>query len=123
MKIRTASGIVSATCRAPWTSISRTTGRAGLGAALELRAQRPVAPARVAGVLDERALLHQPLELRVVEEVVVDAVLLAGPRLARRRGHDELELRAALAQRPDQRALADARRAGDDEHARHRAAE
>ena len=55
MKICTASGIVSRTWRAPWTSISSTTGTPAVGAALELGAQRAVAAAGVLGVLDEVA--------------------------------------------------------------------
>ena len=54
MKIRTASGIVSATWRAPWTSISSTTGAPAREPLLEVGAQRAVAAARVVGVLDER---------------------------------------------------------------------
>ena len=50
-----ASGIASRTWRAPWTSISSSTGRAAGAALLELLAQRAVAAAGVAGVLDEVA--------------------------------------------------------------------
>ena len=64
MKIWTASGIASRTWRAPWTSISSTTGVPAGGAPLELGAQRPVAAAGVAGVLDELARGDAPLELR-----------------------------------------------------------
>ena len=65
---------------------------AGGGAALELRAQRPVAAAGVLGVLDERALGDEPIEVGVAQEVVVDAVLLARPRRARRRRDAQPEL-------------------------------
>ena len=81
MKIRTASGIVSAIWRAPWTSISSTTGAPVARALVELGAQRPVPAAGVARVLDER---RRPATRRsnsvVGEEVVVDAVLLPRPR-------------------------------------------
>ena len=59
MKTCSASGSASRTWRAPWTSISSTTGCRRGGAALELLAQRPVAAARVLGVLDERALARR----------------------------------------------------------------
>ena len=86
MKICTASGIASRTWRAPCTSISSTTGRPAGGAALELGAQRAVAAARVR----RRARRTRPastrrVELRVAEEVVVDAVGLARARRARGR--------------------------------------
>ena len=75
MKICTASGIVSRTWRAPWTSISSTTGRPPGEPPLELGAQRAVAPARVARrARRTRPASHAALELLVVEEVVVDAV-------------------------------------------------
>src|SRR5689334_18453780 len=96
-------------------------GMPGLGTALELAVQGAVTTARVDRVLDELAGLDAALEVRVVEEVVVDTVLLAGARRARRGRDAELEFRHALAQGADQRALADARRTRDDEDARHRA--
>src|SRR5215210_635761 len=92
---------------------------AGAQPPLELGTQRAVPAAGVGGVLDELARVDAALEIRVVEEVVVDAVLLARPRAARGRRDAEAELRHALAQRPDQGALADARGTGDDEDARH----
>ena len=55
MNTWTASGIAARTWRAPWTSISSTTGTPARDAALELGAQRPVAAAGVVGVLDEVA--------------------------------------------------------------------
>jgi hypothetical protein len=70
-------------------------------------------------VLDELAGLHAPVELGVVEEVVVDAVLLTRPRGARGRGHRQLEAGHPVEQRADERSLADPRRAGDDEDPRH----
>ena len=63
MKTCSAPGSASRIWRAPWTSISSTTGSPGGGAALELAAQRPVAAAGVLGVLDERALAQQRIEL------------------------------------------------------------
>ena len=52
--------------------------RRALGRALvQLRAQRSVAASGVLGVLEEVALEHAAVELDVVEEVVVGAVLLA----------------------------------------------
>src|SRR5215218_7935475 len=63
---------------------------------LELVAEGSVAPAGVAGVLDEVAAVHARLELVVGEEVVVDAVLLPRPGSARRRRNGELELGHAL---------------------------
>ena len=70
-------------------------------------------------MLDELAGVHAARELRVVEEVVVDAVALAGARRARRGRDAQLERGQPLAQRPDQRPLAHPRRAGDDEDLRH----
>jgi len=55
------------------------------------------------------------LELVVGEEVVVDLVPLARPRSARGGGDGQLQLPHALEQRANQRALAHAGRAGDDE--------
>src|SRR4051794_5121784 len=45
------------------------------GPPVELRAQRAVAAAGVLGVLDELAARNEPIEVRVAEEVVVDAWL------------------------------------------------
>ncbi len=53
MKTWTASGTDRRTWRAPWTSISSTTGAPARTSLLELRAQRPVAATGVVGVLDE----------------------------------------------------------------------
>ena len=66
-------------------------------------------------MLEEVALDHPAVELDVVEEVVVHAVLLARARRARGRGDGELELGHALEQRADERALADPGGAGDHE--------
>ena len=63
MNTATASGIASRTWRAPWTSISSTTGTPPREPALELRAQRPVAVARVGRVLEEVAGGDAALEL------------------------------------------------------------
>jgi hypothetical protein len=71
-------------------------------------------------VLDEVAGGDVALELLGRHEVVVDVLRLAGARQPRRRRDRQLQLGHALAQRADQRALADARRAGDDDRARHR---
>jgi hypothetical protein len=86
--------------------------------AVELLLQRPVALAGVLGPLDELARRDAPLELLVGEEPVVLALGLAGPRVARGGRDAERELGDALAQQPDQRALADAGGPGDDEDAR-----
>ena len=81
---------------------------AGSRAPLQLGAQRAVAATGVGGVLDERARLDLAVELLVAEEVVVDAVDLARPRLARRRRDGQLQLGDAREQAADQRPLADA---------------
>ena len=73
--------------------------RAAGAALLELVAQRSVAAAGVAGVLDEVARVRRVLELVVGEEVVVDAVGLPGARRRVVAETDELELGHALAQR------------------------
>jgi hypothetical protein len=67
-------------------------------------------------VLDEVARVEPLPELRLRQEVVIDPVLLAGPRRAGGGGDRQLESRNALAQRSDERALAYARRAGYDEN-------
>ena len=56
------------------------------------------------------------IEVGFGQEMVGDAVLLAGPRRARRRRHRQPELGVALAQRRDQRALADPGGPGDHEY-------
>ena len=105
MNTATASGIASRTWRAPWTSISSTTG----------------APARTRRSSSERSVPYRlpeyvacstkspaptcSLELLGRQEVVVDAVVLARPRLARRGRDRQLELGDALEQTSDQRAL------------------
>ena len=91
-----------------------------VGDALHLGAQRPVALAGdVLDVLEEGALLDLGDELALAEEVVLDAVRLAGPPRARRRRDRDLEDGHPLDERLDQRSLAGAGRAGDDEHGRH----
>src|SRR5690606_38383456 len=86
---------------------------------LDRRPARAVAVAAVAGVLEEGALLDQRLELALGDEVVVDAVLLAGPRRARRVGDREHHPRIAGDERPAHRRLAGARgRRHDDGKAR-----
>ena len=79
MNTWSASGIASRTCRAPWTSISRTTGSPRRSRPSSSAAQGPVAPSRVGGVLDELAVGDALLELVGAEEVVVDALRLPGP--------------------------------------------
>src|SRR5205085_9165272 len=82
-------------------------------------AKRPILVPRVAGVLDELARGHPAVELLLVEEVVVDAVALAGPRGARGGRHRQLQPGDALHQSADERALADPRGAGDHEDVPH----
>jgi hypothetical protein len=86
--------------------------------ALELVAQRPVALARVLRPLDELAGGDPPVELLLGQEPVVLALGLARARVARRGRDAQRQLGDPLAQQPDQRALADAGRPGDDEDAR-----
>src|SRR6185503_6482097 len=82
--------------------------------------RRAVAVAVHVGVLEELAALLHGEESRVVDEVVVDAVLLAFPRRAGGIGDRELECRVVVHHRVDQRRLARPRRRGDDEeHAAH----
>src|SRR6202011_1436166 len=78
-----------------------------------------VAMARVGRPFDEVAGGHAPVELLIGQEVVGAAVDLAGPRLARRRRHRQLQLGDPLHEAPDERALADPRGAGDHEHPAH----
>ena len=66
-------------------------------------------------VLEELAGVEPPVELRLGDEVVVDAVDLARPPRARRRRHRQLELGNVPEQPLDQSPLAGARLAGDDE--------
>jgi hypothetical protein len=68
-------------------------------------------------VLEEVAAGQPLLELLEREEVVVAPVDLARPRLARRGRDRQLEAGQPLAQPPDERALAYARRSGYDEQA------
>ena len=66
-------------------------------------------------VLEEIAVLEAPVELLVTDEVVVDALDLAGAAGSRRRRDCKLEL-GKEGQKPlDQRAFAGTRLAGDDE--------
>lgn len=70
------------------------------------------------GVLDEAALLDEGLELLGGHKEVVDAVLLAGARLARRVRHGQREGVGVRREEPVvERALAHARRARDDQRA------
>ena len=69
-------------------------------------------------VLDEGVLGQRGLEGLFRDEVVVLAIDLAGAGAARRVGHREAEGVGERRQQPrDQRALSDARRAGDDDGA------
>src|SRR5205814_2117428 len=69
----------------------------------------------IAGVLEEVSLDDAAIELGVIEEVIVHAVLLPRARVARGGGDGQLELGHALEQRADERSLADPGGAGDDE--------
>src|SRR5438874_675865 len=60
------------------------------------------------------ALAHRP-EAALVDEVVVDAILLARPRPARGVGHRDLERRVVAHHRVDERGLPGAGRSGNDE--------
>ena len=66
-------------------------------------------------MLEEVPLDDAAIELRVVEEVVVHAVLLPRPRIAGGGGDGELELGHALEQVANERSLADPGGAGDHE--------
>jgi hypothetical protein len=69
-------------------------------------------------VLEELAAVDGVEELLVAEEPVFAPVLLPATLFARRRGHRRLDLRHALDQLVNQRALAGARRARHHEHRR-----
>ena len=71
-------------------------------------------------MLDEVAAGDMGLELLGGQEVVVDAVALAGPRPAGGRRDRQLEAGDALEQPTDQRALPHAGRTGDHEDLAHR---
>ena len=66
-------------------------------------------------VLEEVSLDDATIELGVIEEVVVHAVLLPRPRLAGGGGDGELQLGHALEQVANERSLADPGGAGDHE--------
>lgn len=79
---------------------------------------RAVAVAAELGVLDEAVGGDEVLELGHLHVEVVDAVGLAGPRAPRGVRHGQGEgVGVRVEQAPDQRALADARGARDDERA------
>ena len=83
---------------------------------VDLGAQRPVPPARdVLDPFEEPAVGDAARELVLFEEPVLAAVLLAGAEGPGRRRDRDLELRDALDERADQRPLAGAGRAGNDE--------
>jgi len=69
------------------------------------------------GALEELATSLHREELGVGDEVVIDAVLFAGARLARGVGDGKLQARVGLHQRLDERGLARARRRRDHEQA------
>jgi hypothetical protein len=69
----------------------------------------------LARALEEVTLRETPVELLVGNEVVVDAVDLAGPSSARRRGDRKRELGKEVEDPLDQGALAGTRLTRDDE--------
>jgi len=71
-------------------------------------------------VLEEGPLGDAPLELVGRQEVVVDAVELAGAPASRRRGDGDLEVRKAGKDALDERPLPRARWSRDDDDARAR---
>src|SRR5581483_5285411 len=88
---------------------------------LELRAKRPVAMAgHELDVLQKLAARDTLEEVLVAQEPVVTPVRLPAPALAGRGRHGHLDLGHALEELVDERSLAGARRARDDEHRRHR---
>ena len=90
------------------------------GDPLDLRPQRAVPLARdVLDVLEELAGLDARAELVLVEEPVLAPVLLPGALRPRRRRDRDLELGSRSTSAADQRALAGAGRAGDDEDGVH----
>jgi hypothetical protein len=68
-------------------------------------------------VLEEGPLGDAPLELLGRQEVVLDAVALAGPPPSRRRGDGDLEIRKAGKDALDERALPRTRWSRDDDDA------
>jgi hypothetical protein len=92
-----------------------------LGDPVDLRAERSVPLARdVLDPLEEPVLLDAGGELRLAEEPVLAPVDLAGPLLPGRRRDGNLQLVGQpLEERADERALARARRTGDDEDGTH----
>jgi len=66
-------------------------------------------------VLEERALLAEANELLLAQEVVLASVLFSWAERPGRRGDGDLEVRAAVDERADQRAFAGPRRPRDDE--------
>ena len=112
MKTCTASGIALADLPRALDLDLEHDGHAGGRAALELGAQRPVAAAGVLGPLDEVARVDALRRTPRRRGSGSRRRRVSPGRGGARRGRDaELELGHALAQQPDQRALADARRA------------
>ena len=83
-------------------------GAAGADEPVGLAAQRAVAVAVDPRPLEKLSLLDEAVELRVVEEVVGGAVNLARSRGARRRRDRQAQAGAPLAEKRDERSLADA---------------
>jgi len=88
--------------------------------AVDLRAERAVAVARVLDVLQEVPAVDAPRELVGRQEVVLTAVLLAGSAPPCGGGDGDLEFGKAGKDRPDERALPRTRRSRDDDDARSR---
>src|SRR5258706_233934 len=89
--------------------------RAGGEAPLRVGRARPIVVAEDVGPLQELAGARHLLEALPADEIIVNAVLLAGARLARRVRARQAEIRDPLHQPFDQRRLARAGRRGDDE--------
>ena len=92
-----------------------------VGDALDLRPQRPCSLVLAPGPFDplQEFVRGEPaIEFLAADEVVLAAVLLPGPALARRRGHRQLQLGDALEKHLRKGALPLAGGAGDDEDGR-----
>jgi hypothetical protein len=83
--------------------------------ALQLAPERPVAVARIDGMLEELAGLDAAVEIGLAQEVVVDPVDLAWTGVARGRRDGQLEARNPLQEPFYERSLANARRPRDDQ--------
>ena len=98
--------IVSESCWAPCQSMSKRMSRPLAIGRLDGRARRPVEIVEDARPFQELARLAHALEGRLVDEVVVLAVDLAGPGRPRRHRHRHGDLAVGLDQPPRQRRLA-----------------